>query len=416
MKILHIATIDIGGAFKGAWRLSESLKRCGMDSQVMVRTKRGNEPEVRSVFSDPIAPVISKAKNGINRLFARGEIFRDLLGTDISHIEQVRQADVLVLHWVNSFLSTREVMKIVGLKKPVIWVLHDMWLFTGGCHYDGYCGRYMEECGNCPLIQGDSRADISRKNFDDKKRMMKSADIIITGPSEWIVDCARKSSILREKEIYHIPNAVDTDLYRVKENKKALRKKYQISGNRKVVLFGAADNGTENEKKGFRYLREAFSSLEINDYELVIFGNSGRSSELPPGLEVLQTGYISDEEKLIELYHLADVIVAPSVQEVFGYTVCEAMACGTPAVSFPVGGLKEQISHLENGYLAVYQDPEDLARGIRYCADHTEWLGENAREAALRYSFENIGGMFGGLCRKLVCQTQKRDNISGDRI
>ena len=87
------------------------------------------------------------------------------------------------------------------------------------------------------------------------------------------------------------------------------------------------------------------------------------------------------------MYNLADVLVNPSSQESFGYTVCEAMACGTPAVGFPIGGIKEQIIHKVNGYLAKYHDAEDLARGIEFCCENTVELGKAACQAAQQYSY-----------------------------
>lgn len=88
--------------------------------------------------------------------------------------------------------------------------------------------------------------------------MMKQVEVTITGPSKWIVEQARKSSILSGKTIYYMPNVLDTSFYRPIKDKKVLREKYGISSQKRVVLFGAADHGTENENKGFRYLREAF--------------------------------------------------------------------------------------------------------------------------------------------------------------
>ncbi len=401
MRVLHITTIDIGGAFKGAWRLNESLKNCGVESQIMVRTKRGNQREVLLAFSSVVLSLISKIKNGINRLFARGEITRDLLGTDLSKNNYVKQADVIVLHWVNSFLSVRDAIKLGELGKPIIWIMHDMWLFTGGCHYDGYCGKFEYKCGNCPLISGKKERDISRKNFYAKMNMMEKLEVLITGPSEWIVERAKHSNILMGKDVCYIPNAIDTNFYCPIGDIAKLREQFHIDSSKKVILFGAADNGTGNEKKGFQYLCEAFKSLQVYEYLLIIFGSASSHLNLPEGLEVLKTGYISDEDKLIELYNVADVFVAPSNQEVFGYTVCEAMACGTPAVCFPVGGLGEQVLHKKNGYLAKYHDAKDLAQGIKYCVEHTDELGKEARKSALKYSYEKVGKLFADLCGQL---------------
>lgn len=391
MKVLHITTIDTGGAYKAANRLHESLQLQGIESKILVRTKLHPMSEVEEAFENPIQAFVSKGKNGINMLFSKGDITFDKFGTDLSKHPLVREASVLVLHWINSFLSYKSIAKLGELGKPIIWIMHDMWSFTGGCHYDGYCERYTRGCGNCPLIPGDLEEDLSRQNFLKKTQMVKGLNVTVVGPSEWIAKEAEKSDIFRGKRIIHIANTLNTALFRPLTNKENLRSKYGIGVDKKVILFGAADNGTENEIKGFGFLREALGRLEADKYVLLIFGNTGRHLELPENLEVIKAGFVTEEEKMVELYNAADVLVNPSSQEAFGYTACEALACGTPVVGFPVGGIKEQVLHKENGYLAKFHDSEDLANGIRYCVEHRDTLGEMAHRSAQRYSYENIG-------------------------
>lgn len=391
MKVLHITTIDIGGAYKAAYRLHESMQLQGMDSTILVRTKRNPVNEVQEVFSNPIGAFVSKGKNAVNMLLTKGKITYDRFGTDLSKHPLVQEASVLILHWINSFLSYRDIEKLGRLGKPIVWVMHDMWLFTGGCHVDGYCGKYETGCGDCPLIPGKKESDLSRRNFLNKIELMKKLDVTVIGPSEWIVTQAYKSEILQGKKIVHIANTLDTALFSPISDRENLRRQYEIKQNKKVIIFGAADNGTENENKGFRFLRDAFRYLDVSQYILLIFGNSGQDLGLPDGLEVMKAGYVTEEKKMVELYNVADVLVNPSSQESFGYTVCEAMACGTPAVGFPIGGIKEQISHKEDGYLAKYHDAEDLAAGIRFCVGYRDELGRRAQQSAQKYSYKCIG-------------------------
>lgn len=387
MRILHITTIDTGGAYKAAYRLHESMVCHGIDSRIMVRTKLDPDGEAVEVFRTPVGVVLSKGRNGLNKLCSNGTIVNDRFGTDISRHPLVREADILFLHWVNSFLSCKNIMQLGKLGKTIVWCMHDMWLFTGGCHVDGYCGRYDVGCGRCPLIVSEKENDLSRKNFLDKENMMKQLEITVTGPSRWIVEQALKSRILSGEKVHYMPNVLDTTFYKPVKDKEELRKRYGINGQKKIILFGAADNGTGNENKGFRYLREAFRYLPVEKYSLMIFGNTESELKLPDKLEVVKMGYISEESKLVELYNLADVLVNPSSQESFGYTVCEAMSCGTPAVGFPIGGIKEQITHKVNGYLAKYHDAEDLARGIEFCCENLLNLGKAACQAAQQYSY-----------------------------
>ena len=390
MKVIHITTIDIGGAYKAAVRLHEGLTRIGVQSEILLRTKTEENHAGIEVFSNQFAALISKAKNVWNLLRADGAIARDVLGTDISKHEKVREADVIILHWINSFLTVKEIRKLAALRKPMIWFMHDMWLFTGGCHVGGECVRYESGCGNCPLVSKSGDKDISRTNFQEKERLMREIRAVVAGPSQWIVDCAGRSGILAGKNPVCLPNMLDTAVFCPMEDKLRLRGKYGIREGRKAILFGAADIGTENKAKGFSYLQSALGELPREQYQLVIFGNAGGDMKLPQGFEVTLLGFISDERELAEIYNCADVFVTPSLQESFGYTACEAMACGTPVVAFPVGGLREQITHLENGYLAEFQNAQDIAKGIIYCAENREQLGVQARKSAVWYSYEHV--------------------------
>lgn len=391
MKVLHITTIDVGGAYKAALRLHESLQLHGVESKILLRTKTKQDNIGEECFANSFEAGVSKAKNVWNLLHAKGEITRDVWGTDISKHKLVQEADIIVLHWINSFLSLRELRKLSDLKKPIIWFMHDMWLFTGGCHVDKYCGRYEEGCGNCPLIKNHDAKDISYRNFRDKRYLLQNMNnVTIAGPSQWIVDCAKKSVILKGKQIICLPNMLNTEIFRPIKNKEELRSRYGMNTKKQVILFGAADSGTENENKGFRYLIEALEELPREEYQLAVFGNTGKNMRLPVGFEIVLLGFISDERKLAEIYNTADVFVNPSNQESFGYTTCEAMACGTPVVAFPIGGLKEQITHMHNGYLAEYHNSKDLAEGIRYCTANKESLSVEAVNSASKYAYQNM--------------------------
>ena len=391
MKIVHVATIDIGGAYQAAMRLHTALKQKGMDSKILLRTKTDSSHEGEVVFASKMGEVLSKAKNVWNLTKKDGDISRDVLGTDISRHPFIQSADVIILHWINSFLTEKEIEKLARLNKPILWFMHDMWLFTGGCHVDGYCGKYEIGCGGCPQTKSGKEQDITSLNATKKKELLQKIRPIIAGPSHWIVECAKKSAVTCGQNILYLPNMIDTQIFHMPDTavKEQLRNRYQIISAKKVVLFGAADAGTENDNKGFSYLREALSYLDRERFQLVVFGNSGRDLGLPEGFEVHKLGFISSQHQMAEIYQLADVFVNPSNQESFGFTTCEAMACGVCCVSFPIGGLKDQITHMENGYLARYHDAEDLARGIACCVEHEEWK-EKARSAAERFSMEKV--------------------------
>lgn len=400
MKVLHLATIDVGGAYKAAVRINESMRQCGADSEILLRTKLHGDTQGVEIFDHAIQKLLSKSKNVINSFLSQKDIFSDYLGTDVSTHPLVREADVLVLHWVNSFLSYRSVEKLLATGKTVIWVMHDMWPFTGGCHCDwyggGYCGGYTHDCGNCPHLNSRKEEDLSHRNFMRKVQAVKNGKVIFVGPSRWSVTCARQSKITEGKRIVKIFNPINRNVFYRRDKLQVLRKKYQIPTERKIILFGAVK--ADNIKiKGMQYLDEALRGISEKEYAVVIFGNTKTVHLTNQKLEVRCLGTVEREDELAEVYSCADVFVAPSLQETFGYTVNEALSCGVPVAAFDVGGIKDQVRHQVNGYLAPVGDAQELLRGIRWCtaADNQPRI----RQAALpENDYQTIGREYMALC------------------
>lgn len=404
MKVVHISTTDYGGAYKAAARISESMNICGIDSEVLIRTKKYRETVGIEIFTNLFQKIYSKAKNLLNLLMSRREVISDYIGTDITGHPLVKEADVVILHWVNSFVSYGIVEKLQKLDKPVLWVMHDMWLFTGGCHVDQYCGGYEHQCGNCPLIRSKRQNDVSRKNFLRKIKMFNQSEIVLVGPSSWILSEASKSKITCNLRMLRIPNPINTEIYRPISNSKELKSKYGISEGKKIILYGAV-NATGDRNKGYFYLLEALKRIDRNKYTVVIFGNKDRDSFVEEIVDTVFMGYIQDEQTLIELYNLADVFVAPSQQENYPNSVLEASACGTPVVAFRIGGIPDIVSHKESGYLAPYCDIEELAVGIRFCAGQKEKMGMSARQKVVETnSYELIGNKYKELIQNMIEQ------------
>lgn len=384
-KILHICTIDKGGAYNGARRLNEMLIEHGYDSRILVRTMTGNSSYTFPAFRSTWEETLSKVKNVVNLCFKKGEVKRDVLGSDLTGNAMVKEADVIFIHWISTFLSPKQIYELSGLKdKKVIFWMHDMWLFTGGCHVDRRCGRYTDECTSCPMAG--KPASVS---FRRKKDYIQKASLTVTGPSRWIVDEASKSSILKGKDIRYIPNVYDQKVFCPKEDINTIRGRLAIKTDKKVIMFGAADKGAANSNKGFSYLLKALEMIDMSDKQLVVLGNAESIKNDLGSYDVIYPGFISDEELLADYYRAADVFVNPSLQESFGYTVCESMACGTPAVAFAVGGMLDQIESGINGYLADYENSEGLAKGIEFCVENKKALSLQAADAAKRFSYEN---------------------------
>ena len=401
MNILIISTSDIhGGAAIASYRLLNALHAQGENVKMLVRDKFSNNPHVIKIGNSH--------QNKWNFYRERAEIFlRNRLskkhlfdvsiantGVSIVDTPEFREADVVHLHWVNQgMLSIDEIGKIVASGKKVVWTMHDMWSFTGICHYAGDCCRYEASCGLCPYLVADSRNDLSNSVFRKKQKAYSQGNIAFVACSEWLGNLAKKSALINGHSVFSIPNPIDTQKYQLKNRQEVReRRDFLPPTNRKIVLFAAAK--ASDKRKGMDYLIEASRLLKLqcdNLLFLIVGENSEEVAKQVVGPAISMKYVRSDSMPFY--YNAADVFVTPSLQDNLPNTIMEAMACGTPCVGFRIGGIPEMIEHEKTGYVADYKSSEDLAKGISWTLfeANNETLSANAREKVVEeYSQEKI--------------------------
>ncbi len=388
MKVLHLSSSDkLGGAAKACLFISRALSAKGVDSRLLVQQKVSRDGDVESIVTGKPEELKTKARiifdYGLIKMFTkedRGRFTLPYIGTDISNNKLVQEADVLHLHWINGgYLSLNSLRKLFELNKPVVWTLHDMWAFTGGCHYTGGCENFLTGCGNCPSLKSAKQYDRSYKIFKKKVGLYSGKDNInITTCSKWLGEEAGRSPLLGNKNITVIPNPINIENYMPVEKGKA-REKLNIPREKIIIMFSAF---TVNEKrKGFEYLKAALRELYAKSenirekIELVVLGSSDGSLMKDIPFKLNLPGRISDEELMAMYYNSADVFVAPSTQENLSNTVMESLACGTPVLAFNIGGMPDMIDHKINGFLAYSVSAEALSEGLLWI------IGRNVNQA-----------------------------------
>jgi glycosyltransferase involved in cell wall biosynthesis len=324
------------------------------------------------------------------------------LASKVSNLD----SDVIHLFWVNSGFLRIETLK--KFRRPIVWTLHDMWPFTGGCHYDDECGRFRQSCGNCPVLKSERDRDLSRYVWNRKRSSWNGVPITVVATSHWLGDMARSSALFKGQRIEVIPNAIDTEIYKPID-KAAARTAYNLPHDKRLVLFSAV-NATSEKRKGHQFLIPALVQLSQTGWgekiELVIIGAS--KPENPPnfGMKVHYISHLHDEVSQVLLYSAADVVVAPSTQENLSNTVMESLACGTPVVAFDIGGMPDMIDHQANGYLAKPFDPADLSDGIRWVLENGERhdsLARCARQTVLeRYTLRKVAEQYQSLYQDIL--------------
>lgn len=370
-----------------------------------------------------------------------------LFGQDITTTREYREADVVLIHWVNQgFLSLSTIEKIAQSGKRVVWTMHDEWPLEGVEHYTSPTptpplgeGRIAEaSCEALPTLpvaatsSATSTSPTSRiatihptnpiNNLLTQWVLRRKAEIYRSGNisfvtcSEWLKRISEKKRLAIGQRIVSIPNPIDSRLFAplTEEQRKEAAKTLGLPQGKRLVLFVAQK--VDDERKGIRYLDEAVKILTetqgnpenpaVPDYpDKPEIPDSPDNQEIPAApmgdIAIIAPGrdipYINNVEDMARLYACVDVFVTPSLSDNLPNTIMEAMSCGTPCVGFDVGGIPEMIDHKENGYVARYKDALDLAEGIRYVIakeNHARLSRAARNKVMLCYSEEAVANKY----------------------
>jgi glycosyltransferase involved in cell wall biosynthesis len=346
MNILHINTIDnLGGAGKVCWRLSNKQRQLGHNVSVFVGYKYSNYPNIIEIPKNPFYYRMSK-------LFANDLKFSKsdwILKTD-----QYKKADVIHCHNIHSGFFNLKTLEKMSKEKPVVWTLQDLWPITSGCT-DSYRCRIEKPRKFCRILW-DNRNHL----LEQRRKIYRNSNFTSVTSSKWMTGKI-KGSVLGHLDNRLILNGIDTSIFTPQDKIKS-RNELGLPLNKKIILF-IAIGGIGDRLKGADYVEE-IAKFYLND-KGKIFVAVGGKKKLDSDLDekekennIIQTGYIGDENILAKYYSAADLFLYPSKADNSPLVVAESMACGTPVVSFDTDGIPEIIS--ECGLLAKREDLKDL--------------------------------------------------------
>lgn len=392
MNILHInSNVNVGGAAVAANRLHHGLLQQGINSQFLFKNGEiindtfikypHNFKLLNKLENKYKKYLLSKYPNRTQTLFSIDNHYGN-----VSSFINALDIDIVHLHWINNFLSVEDIAKI---NKPIVWSLHDMNTFTGGCHYDEECEGYKSNCSDCKVLNTNKQCDRSRNSLLKKESLWLPKEIIVNGLSKWIAGCAKSSRLFLNSKVVNIPNPIDLELINVIDKLEA-RTQLNLPKDKKIILFGAWE--VSDPRKGYNHLKNALSKLKIRreKFILLVLGMLD-NNDLEKYFDVISLGFISDSQKMNLIYTAADLFVSPSKQENLSNMIMESLAYGTPVVAFNIGGNGDMITHKNNGYLAKSYEDESMAEGIDWIFEEEErhkQLSSNARQSVL-LKFDN---------------------------
>ena len=271
--------------------------------------------------------------------------------------------DVIHLHNLhNAYINLPILFRYIKKNNVrVIWTLHDCWAFTGRCPYfEIYeCDKWMTGCGDCPYPDKEypvSNHDRTRKMWDLKKRTFTGVkDMTIVTPSEWLSGLARQS-FLGEYPVKVINNGIDLETFRPVKGQ--LYNDMKALG--KHIVLGLAMDW--NKRKGLDVFIELNKMLG-DDYRIVLVGTDDTLVDKLKGSGIMCINRTSSQQELAELYTAADVFANPTREDNFPTVNIEALACGTPVITFDTGGSPEILDD-SCGIVIPKEDIEALKQAV----------------------------------------------------
>ena len=270
----------------------------------------------------------------------------------VKYIEEIKP-DIIQLHCIHGYYLNYKILfeYLNRTNIPLVWTFHDCWAFTGHCaHFVvAGCDKWKSGCHHCPIFRVYPKAfvDCSKRNYTLKKELFcANHNLHIVPVSEWVADLT-KQSFLKDKDMHVIRNGVDLTVF------KPISKKE----NNKVRVLGVS--GVWTKSKGIDDFFRLRKMLDINRYEIILVGLSREQKQnMPEGIEGIER--TESVQELVEMYSSSDVFVNPTYADTFPTVNLEALACGTPVITYRTGGSPEAVSS-ETGWVLNQGDVEGIA-------------------------------------------------------
>lgn len=365
MKVLQINTVYQNGGSTGriVYDLRNVCEANGIESYVAYGFNTGNNTDEHTLEMQ------SRTRRKVNilrtRLFDHHGFYNELETKKLLQWIDKIKPDIIHLHNIhNHYVHVGKLFAYIKRHNiPVVWTLHDCWAFTGHCAYFDYakCDKWKTYCHDCPSTKEYPRTwffDRSKKAYYDKKSAFTGVRYLtLVSPSNWLGELTR-DSFLCDYPVKVINNGIDVDVFKPTESD--IRKKYGIPENVHVILSVMS---VWERRKGTEYLLNLPEKL-TDDELLIIVGLKQDQLPLIPTKHCKGICRTTDIQELAALYSTADIFINPTLEDNFPTTNIEALACGTPVISFNTGGSPEAIDE-NTGYIVEQGSLEEMLLRIR---------------------------------------------------
>ena len=292
--------------------------------------------------------------------------------------------DIIHIHNIHGYFLNYKILFdfLAQSDIPVVWTVHDCWLYTGHCYHYAAAGCYKWQslCEDCPQkfeFPASYLVDRSRQNFLDKKEAFTSVpNMTIVTVSEWMKN-EMSNSFLKDCQFQVIHNGIDLNVFSVQDNEQGVRQRYGL-GDKRIILGLAS---IWSKEKGWDDFIEMAKMLNDNELIVLVGVSEKQQEQLPSNIVGIRR--TENVQQLAELYSAADVFVNPTWQDNYPTVNLEAIACGTPVVTYRTGGSVEAITD-STGMIVEQGDVAGLLSAAREIMQRgTQFFKDSCRKFAL---------------------------------
>lgn len=357
-----------GGAGIAASRLAEALQRSGHRTTRIVHSASGQDHSWSTLSLDSDSS-LRRVTRAILPSQIRKVLEMQSARQRLDEVLDILSPDVVNVHNLHSYGARRagwsaNLVEICARRAPTVWTLHDMWSFTGRCAYSYECQKFLTGCdATCPTpTEHPALAPKKIARAWESRRQLLSTQhgLVAVAPSRWMAQEAQ-AGLWASQRVEVIPYGLPLNVYRPLDRAQA-REALGIRV-RGPVLMLAADDLAER-RKGMSVFLDALRFVSQRPITLLTMG-AGSLTNDEKEIFAFHLGYVQDEHHKVLAYNAADILVHPAPVDNLPIVVMESIACGTPVVAFPIGGLPDLVRPGQTGWIADVVSAQALASEIQ---------------------------------------------------
>jgi glycosyltransferase involved in cell wall biosynthesis len=402
MKILFINLKDIeGGAAAAAYRLSKGLETYyRTENYFVVKEKRSGDGNIFNTIdkqSESLEKMMIFTEFMVDRVFNKfGFQYYYLPFSPGFILKKARELkpDIISLHIMHGgYFKTSHIKKLSKIA-PIVWTLHDMWPLAANAAHTFGDESWKQLRGSKQETKIYPHIGINRGKqlLKRKRRIYKKSNLHVVVPSQWLYNLVKQSPVFENKPIHRIVHGLDLELFKPGD-KASCRRALGIPGDAKVLMFSSSDDLARSPWKGGQLLVDILTAIDAradNQIETLVLGK-GQLSPLKhlKNLNLQQMGYINNEKLITILLSAADLFIYPSKADSLGLVLVESIACGTPCITFDLGGCTDVIQNNVSGYLIEPFDTKEFAHKTIEVLNNKEKLA-SLSETSRKFAEENF--------------------------